>query len=180
MNEVNVSGVPHRHPRLVRILVVLSLAVAWQGCEAAGGEAGYSPEECSDACNKVAGANCGDVGESCFDSCVSYPNAPYEGDCQLELKAYLDCWWAAVSYECDAHQRTQPVGCDAERSTYLTCAGDAGAGGAGGASDGAAGGRDAASAGAPDSAGAGAGAGAGKEAEGGAAAGTGGAAGAGD
>jgi hypothetical protein len=130
--------------------MLLSLAVVWQGCEAAGGEAGYSPEECSDACNRVAAANCGDVGSSCFDSCVSYPNAQHQGDCPLELKAYFDCWWQAGAYECDADERTQAVGCDTERSTYLTCWGDAGAGGASGASDGGAGG----SAGAPNAAGA--------------------------
>jgi hypothetical protein len=133
--------------------MLLSLAVVWQGCEAAGGEAGYSPEECSDACARVAAADCGDVGSSCFDSCVSNPNAQHQGDCPLELKAYFDCWWQAGAYECDADERTQAVGCDMERSTYLTCSGDAGAGGASGAngaSDGGAGG----SAGAPNAAGA--------------------------
>ena len=122
----------------------------------------------------MAGADCGDVGSSCFDSCVSYPNAPYEGDCRLELKAYLDCWWQAAAYECDADQRTQPVGCDTERTTHLTCANEAGGAGAG---DGGAGGNDSASSGAPDAAGAGVGGA--TETEGDAGAGTGGVAGTG-
>ncbi len=131
--------------------MLLGLAAAFQGCDSGGGGgSGYSSDECSDACNKVAAADCGDVGSSCFDACVSFPNAQYTGDCQLQLKGYFECWWKAELYSCDAKSQTQPVGCDPQRSTYLACTGETEAGGndAGGAGG---------SAGAPEDASAGAG-----------------------
>lgn len=156
-----------RNLRLVRNALLLSLALVFPACESGSGASseGYTSEECSDACNRVAGPNCGDVGDSCFGACVSFPNAQYSGDCQPQLKAYFECWWKADSYRCSAESETEPVGCDTQRTTYLACTGEAEAGGAGGsgsdAGAGGAGGNDAAaaggSAGAPAEAAAGAG-----------------------
>ena len=134
--------------------MLLSLAAAFQGCQSGGEDGhGYTTEECADACNKVAAANCGDVGSSCVSTCLSYPNAQYLGDCQVQLKAYFDCWWQAEAYLCNSDSETTPVGCDTQRGTYLSCSGETDAGGAGGSDAGGAGG----SAGAPDDAAAGAG-----------------------
>lgn len=126
-------------------LLILCLAGVWQGCEAssAGGDPSYSSETCSDACSRVAAADCGDVGEGCFDACVSFPTAQFQGDCQLELKSYFGCWWSAPAFACN-DALTTPLGCEEELETYSSCLspGAGGAAGAGGAENRAAAGAD--------------------------------------
>jgi len=120
--------------RLIALLGYWSLAVVFvQGCEAGTGTPSPSPEECSDACARIAAADCGDIGSECFDSCVHQGTSDHgiEG-CSREIAAYEACFFAAASYTCDDEGQTQPVGCDEKHLTLLACVEGANAGGAGG------------------------------------------------
>jgi hypothetical protein len=99
------------------------------------GDSSYSSEHCRDVCSKVAAADCDDVGVGCFDYCVGFPVARYEGSCQSQVQRYFHCFWQADSFSCDAEGQTAPLGCSAERRAYQSCAspGAEGGGGAGGA-----------------------------------------------
>jgi hypothetical protein len=151
--------------RLVRLIgACVGLWLTATSCHSDDGEArGLSTEECSDACAKIAAADCGDVGSGCVDQCVHGPVLSVSasaGDCARVESAYFNCFWGAASYVCDARVGTLPVGCDDERSALQTCEGGAagnegGTGGAAGNEGGAAGGAGAAGAAAGAAGGAG-------------------------
>ncbi len=120
-----------------RVEVAWVLVVSAGACTPSSGDGGssYSSAHCSDVCEKVDAAGCGDVGLGCFDYCVGFPVARYQGSCQAQLQLYFHCFWQADSFSCDAEGETTPLGCSAERQAYLSCAspGAEGGGGAGGA-----------------------------------------------
>jgi hypothetical protein len=114
-------------------LLVAALAAAWPACRtAAGGDPAFTNETCSDACARLAAADCGDVGSSCVSSCLAHPNASYAASCGVELASYLDCFWLAESFECAADERTIPVGCSTQLVAYEACRSGPDSGGAGG------------------------------------------------
>jgi hypothetical protein len=124
--------------RLVGLLgLSAGLLFAAAACKSDDGEPrGLSTEECSDACAKVAAADCGDVGSECVDQCVHGPVPSVSGsagDCTRLESAYFSCFWGAASYTCDEKLGTLPVGCDDERSAVKACESGDGAGGSGGA-----------------------------------------------
>lgn len=96
-----------------------------------GGELGATTEECSDACAKVAAADCGDIGAECVDTCLKHPLGAVPAACTDEVDAFLDCFWVAESYFCD-DLGTQAVGCDNQHQAALSCIDNPGGGGAGG------------------------------------------------
>jgi hypothetical protein len=105
------------------------LLVAY-GCDSGGGDYGPTTEECSNACAKIAAADCGDIGSECVDRCVKQGSANYGDYCVDETIAYQSCFFSAVGYEC-LDDRTQPIGCDDERKLVQACVADATGGGAG-------------------------------------------------
>lgn len=107
-----------------------------QGCATGSGNAAPTPEECSDACARIAAANCGDLGSQCFDTCVKQGSAAGSEECPAEVAAYESCFFAAAFFTCSDAGKTQPVGCDSERDVLLACIDGEGTGGAGGASHG--------------------------------------------
>jgi hypothetical protein len=120
--------------RLLGLLGCWSVAVIFgQGCDSdSGGSPSPSPEECSDACARIAAADCGDIGSECFDTCAHQGMSDHGNEgCSSEVAAYEVCFFGVGAYTCDAAGKTQPVGCDDERLSLLACVGGAGAGGAG-------------------------------------------------
>src|SRR5882724_13313392 len=105
------------HQQLARLLgLSAALCLATPSCQSDGGgsPADRSTEDCSDACAKIAAADCGDVGSACVDQCVREPlfSATASGDCQSVERVYFNCFWAAAAYACDETLGTVPVGCD--------------------------------------------------------------------
>ena len=121
--------------RLARLLgVSVALCLATPSCESDDGRgpSDRSTEDCSDACAKIAAADCGDVGSACVDQCVRGPlfSATASGDCESVERVYFNCFWAAVAYACDETLGTLPVGCDDQRDAVKACESGTGAGGA--------------------------------------------------
>jgi hypothetical protein len=119
-------------------IIVMAALGAGISCKSSGGGGaqGATTEECSDACAKVAAADCGDIGAECVDSCLRHPIGAVPAACTTELAAFLDCFWVAEAYFCD-DLGTQAVGCDNQHQAVLSCienpgGGEGGAGGAGG------------------------------------------------
>lgn len=97
------------------------------GCQTGAEGSGRSIDECSLACWRIANANCGDVGEECFDSCVR--TDPAYNECAVEQQQHTDCFWKTEAYRCDPDLGTLATTCDTERSAARACLGlgDAGA-----------------------------------------------------
>lgn len=87
---------------------------------------GRTMEECSDACWRIASANCGDVGSECIDGCLRN-DVPPQAECAVEQQRYIDCFWQTSHYTCEPDRGTTPFECDDELSAARSCLGyDAG------------------------------------------------------
>lgn len=104
---------------LGRLLLGSSLLLA---CQTGGDSRGRTIDECSTACWRIAGADCGDIGEECIDGCVRTDRPP-PAECAAEQQSYFDCFWRAEIYTCDSEFGTLPTGCEAERSAARVCLG---------------------------------------------------------
>jgi hypothetical protein len=114
------------------LVTVFGLAVGFAAC-ASGAGGGRTSDECADACAKIDGANCGDIGESCVASCVHGPSTSGD-ECKSELLSYADCFWSAEAYACDDELGTIASSCAEQLNALDACrSGDSGAGGAAGA-----------------------------------------------
>jgi hypothetical protein len=118
------------------VLALTLMASAAPACETSssgGSDSGFTTEECSEACLRIDAASCGDVGQGCVDACTHHVTSAKAGDCPTELRLYLDCFWTAEKFTCDAGAHTRPVGCDEQLASYDACLGLGGAGGNAGA-----------------------------------------------
>ena len=98
---------------LTRLLVLGAL-----GCSSSAGGDAPSTSECSDACAKIAAADCGDIGAECVDRCV---RQDADGECSAELQTYVDCYWRAEAYVCDDQRGTVAPSCEDELEAAETC-----------------------------------------------------------
>jgi hypothetical protein len=110
--------------RLRALLVLLYAALLCcipAACQTGAEGSGRSIDDCSLACWRISNANCGDIGEECFDQCVRMD--PVRTECAVEQQQYTDCFWKTEAYRCDPDFGTLPTTCDSERNAARTCLG---------------------------------------------------------
>lgn len=90
-------------------------------CQTGADGSGRSVDDCSLSCWRIANANCGDIGEECFDRCVKTDPTPAE--CATEQQQYTDCFWQTDFYTCDPDLGTLPTTCDDQRNAVRACLG---------------------------------------------------------